>query len=538
MVIESADVITSEQIALFKNLSEQDWDKSNAAHRDAKDVFAKMLDNLHSAVKDAVRKFWDRDDIQIRIGKLLTQPAPTTPSFQKYLVVIFGEPGKYSDIVRYWAFIEGKRNTASLRVSLALIDRNASPKFRQHAYAIQEKFSLYNSKSIDTEISVNQLSDWIVESISNFSLTYGQFCQQLQPQLDEEVVRLNKKKGSMIPSNNGEEEKVESPIDQANCLKHKPKNLIYYGPPGTGKTHRLVQDRANYGESFTTFVTFHQSYGYEEFVEGLRPVLDEGNDNTLQYRIEDGAFKKLCDQARHRPTERFAMVIDEINRGNISKIFGELITLIEPDKRGLEVTLAYSKKVFSVPPNVDIIGTMNTADRSLALLDTALRRRFEFQAVYPDTRSERDRDDEYSAPLAGLHIHGIDVRRMLEQINRRVEVLYDRDHCIGHAYFTRLKDYHNANLAFQELGNIFRKQIVPLLEEYFFEDWEKISLILGDNQKTKDELTFMERSHESERDRLFGREFRAENDSLKTSYRWRESAFREVAAYIGIYSPE
>lgn len=145
-----------------------------------------------------------------------------------------------------------------------------------------------------------------------------------------------------------------------------------------------------------SFVTFHQSYGYEEFVEGLRPVLTGETDaGEVAYEIRPGAFKELCRKARQAPDQRFAMVIDEINRGNISKIFGELITLIEADKRDpltggvspVEVVLAYSGEKFSVPANVDIIGTMNTADRSLALLDTALRRRFEFVALLPDTRA-------------------------------------------------------------------------------------------------------------------------------------------------------
>ncbi|MBR4736215.1 MAG: AAA family ATPase, partial [Rhodocyclaceae bacterium] len=175
-------------------------------------------------------------------------------------------------------------------------------------------------------------------------------------------------------------------------------NRIYYGPPGTGKTYTLMQllkEEYGYEEDGEEtpryrFVTFHQSYGYEEFVEGLRPVLhDEGNAGEVRYEIRAGVFKELCERAREEPEQRFAMVIDEINRGNISKIFGELITLIEPDKRegaenAVTVTLPYSGDKFSVPANVDIIGTMNTADRSLALLDTALRRRFDFVELLPD----------------------------------------------------------------------------------------------------------------------------------------------------------
>ncbi len=207
-----------------------------------------------------------------------------------------------------------------------------------------------------------------------------------------------------------------------------------------------------------SFVTFHQSYGYEEFVEGLRPLLDgDAETGQIQYEIRSGVFKDLCRRARSAPDQRFAMVIDEINRGNISKILGELITLIEADKRegtenAVSVTLPYSGESFSVPVNVDIIGTMNTADRSLALLDTALRRRFEFVPVMPDAR------DEPGAPLANLRVSSgdqvIDVPRMLDAINQRVEALYDRDQCIGHAYFTplaKLPDGDDRLVALQQL---------------------------------------------------------------------------------------
>ena len=188
--------------------------------------------------------------------------------------------------------------------------------------------------------------------------------------------------------------------DQHSTAAKRPaQNRIYYGPPGTGKTYalsRLLETDYGKGRSDRfTFVTFHQSYGYEEFVEGLRPILDEEVEaGQVRYEIRDGAFKELCDKARNDPDRHYAMVIDEINRGNIAKIFGELITLAEPDKReggpnAITVALPYSGEAFAVPPNVDIIGTMNTADRSLALLDTALRRRFEFEAVMPDTRDGR-----------------------------------------------------------------------------------------------------------------------------------------------------
>lgn len=301
-----------------------------------------------------------------------------------------------------------------------------------------------------------------------------------------------------------------------------------------------------------SFVTFHQSYGYEEFVEGLRPILNgqDGEVSEVRYEIHSGIFKELCSKARQFPDQRFAMVIDEINRGNISKIFGELITLIEPDKRDplngdpppLELTLAYSGKKFSVPTNVDIIGTMNTADRSLALLDTALRRRFDFVPLLPDTRSEKVVDDPYSAPLAGLYItehdETIDVRRMLERINERIETLYDREHCIGHAYFIPLKFVADELTRFKMLAEIFCKRIVPLLEEYFFEDWHKIRLVLGDNQKSSADQFITERDiHEQDLNKLFGNDHGLDSYSTRRRYQIQSSAFINPNAYIGIYKP-
>jgi len=289
-----------------------------------------------------------------------------------------------------------------------------------------------------------------------------------------------------------------------------------------------------------SFVTFHQSYGYEEFVEGLRPVLD-GDTATgeIQYEIRAGAFKDLCRKARSAPDQQFAMVIDEINRGNISKIFGELITLIEADKRegavnAVSVTLPYSGESFSVPANVDIIGTMNTADRSLALLDTALRRRFEFVPVMPDAR------DEPGAPLAGLRVslgeQVIDVPRILDAINQRVEVLYDRDHCIGHAYFSALAQVPDGDERFVALQQVFSTRILPLLEEYFFEDWQKIRLVLADNQKSPAARFVVEgQDQEDELARLFGSDHGMDSYSTKRHYAVQDAAFSNPDAYIGIY---
>lgn len=384
--------------------------------------------------------------------------------------------------------------------------------------------------------------------------------------------------------------------------KSKSINQILYGPPGTGKTYetisravQIVDDVTNeeFNEIYPTredvrkkyqeyidkkkirFVTFHQSFSYEDFVEGIKPVLakDKKDDiSELGYKIEYGIFKSICKDAQFPEnttfesaynklledlvesqrkitldlngeeiaiyshpngidlkvdssiymknitkegleyTSRsnifagvwgkyyrgifkllsnkygyiqnqseaignFVLIIDEINRGNIASIFGELITLIEPDKRKgaseeLEVLLPYSKSKFSVPNNVYIIGTMNTADRSVEALDTALRRRFDFLEVKPNpeilspTRLKID-DPEFKE-------FRLDI--MLEKINKRIERLLDADHCIGHAYFMSLADVEDPLL---ELRYIFKNKIIPLLKEYFYGDLAKIGLILG-----------------------------------------------------------
>ena len=229
----------------------------------------------------------------------------------------------------------------------------------------------------------------------------------------------------------------------------------------------VVAPKENATANHFEFVTFHQSFSYEDFVEGIKPVMEDGGDGELRYQIEPGVFKTICNAARRNPSQRYAIFIDEINRGNVASIFGELITLIEPDKRDgqanhLSVKLPYSKEDFSVPSNLDIFGTMNTADRSVEALDTALRRRFEFEEIGPQWRKFSDKVTE-----------GINVGDLLRTINQRIEHLLDKDHCIGHSYFYKVTD-------FQSLQQVFAKNIIPLLQEYFYGDYGKVGLILGE----------------------------------------------------------
>lgn len=336
--------------------------------------------------------------------------------------------------------------------------------------------------------------------------------------------------------------------------KEPPKNIIYYGPPGTGKTFDLQallkkeytdQD----GSERYEFVTFHQSYGYEEFVEGLRPVIVKRSkkqaaesDSTalangqVRYEIRPGVFLRLCDRARTDPSRHYAMVIDEINRGNISKILGEMITLIEIDKREgakypVSVTLPYSSEPFSVPANVDVIGTMNTADRSLALVDTALRRRFEFIECMP-------KPEILSGTVVSSDGVDIDLARLLTVLNTRIEALYDRDHTVGHAYFTQLMDLP-ASERFAALKVIFKNRIIPLLEEYFFEDWQKIRLVLGDTRKSIKELQFIhEIIHEDDLAALFGHKHELGQYAIRSRYQLNRGALDQPKAYVEIYTSD
>ena len=212
----------------------------------------------------------------------------------------------------------------------------------------------------------------------------------------------------------------------------------------------------------------------------------------------------------------YVFIIDEINRGNISKIFGELITLIEPSKRlgqseELQAKLPYSHEAFGIPDNVYLLGTMNTADRSIALLDTALRRRFSFVEMMPD-----------SGVLDGIEVEGISISGLLTTLNRRIEVLFDRERTLGHAFFTPLRQ----SPSIQTLGEIFRDKVIPLLQEYFYDDYEKICLVLGDRKRPEQQQFF--KVETADLQSLFGVEPEFE---VNPTYRLNPAAFFDAEVY-------
>ena len=247
---------------------------------------------------------------------------------------------------------------------------------------------------------------------------------------------------------------------------------------------RVQQARADFFKKFLSsagvtkrydFVTFHQSYSYENFIEGIRPEYIAAT-KSIDYSPKDGVFKSLCDKAAGHKEKPYAIFIDEINRGNISEIFGELISLIEVDKRegetgALSVVLPYSKTTFSVPSNINVYGTMNTADRSIDQIDIALRRRFKFRPMLPSAKVI-----EEELNLQGIDAHnidGIDLIKLFNTLNARIEILLDSQHLLGHALFIGCKSLN-------DIATVIRNSVVPLLEEYFYDDVQKIQMVFND----------------------------------------------------------
>ena len=279
-------------------------------------------------------------------------------------------------------------------------------------------------------------------------------------------------------------------------------NMILYGPPGTGKTFAMQEEFSKYPEDNRSIITFHQSYSYEEFIIGLKAKTTE--DNKIEYSYEKGVFYNACERAavlagysslaeccsdtKESRNAKFAAIagdtsrqflfcIDEINRANISAVFGDLISLIEENKRlgaqnEMIVRLPYTQELFGVPANLRLLGTMNTADRSIQILDTALRRRFQFKEYLPDYDVLRNEK----------------AKTVLQAINDRIRALLGQDRQIGHSYFYDI-EASAADESIQILKALANK-IIPLLQEYFYNDVEKIRFVLGEKDRIPDEHSF------------------------------------------------
>ncbi len=281
-------------------------------------------------------------------------------------------------------------------------------------------------------------------------------------------------------------------IERIESVLKRKGQLILYGPPGTGKTYwamnaaRELAAISMYGTTFAhlsenqknsilgdkntlgvmRICSFHPAYGYEDFIEGYRPEL--GGDGQISFTLKEGIFKKICGDALKNPDTSFYLIIDEINRGDIPRIFGELITVLEKNKRNKSVILPLSKGTLNVPHNVYLIGTMNTADRSIALLDTALRRRFGFIELMPDV-----------SLFENNKIDGIHIGKFLNSLNNRICEFKGRDarnYQIGHSYFL---ENGQPISDFSKLAQIIQDDIIPLLEEYCYEDYLILGKILG-----------------------------------------------------------
>ncbi len=216
------------------------------------------------------------------------------------------------------------------------------------------------------------------------------------------------------------------------------------------------------GIGYLTWLTFHPSYSYEDFVEGFRPV---ETTSGLVLKLADGIFKRICREALAHPKQKYLVIIDEINRANLAKVLGELITLLERDKRGMQITLPQSKEPFTIPPNTYVLGTMNTADRSIKLLDVALRRRFAFFELMPDAEL-----------LEGTVINGLQLDALLETLNEKIAKSEGREKQIGHALF--MSDGEPISEP-EELADRFRQDVLPLLQEYCYDDYSALEKYLG-----------------------------------------------------------
>lgn len=419
--------------------------------------------------------------------------------WQNMMSYLPNKPGSiYEKLCRIHKEIQAAAKARSLTVSNEVDCMALSFAFYKYLGALVAQLLVESGKTKDVRTFLNKnkqfVSIYVADAYSELSKEIPDDVEQLLIKYGADISKTGT--GTTLPEDGGDVEDDSKEGTMSSATDHLPLNLILYGPPGTGKTYHTIEKAVDIidgvdssrshdaakklfekykKEGRIVFTTFHQSMCYEDFIEGIKPVLD---DSSLSYKIEDGIFKQIsntANAAKEDSGEKYVLIIDEINRGNVANIFGELITLIEEDKRlgnseWMTCTLPYSKKEFGVPNNLYIIGTMNTADRSVEALDTALRRRFTFEEMMPKPE------------LLGTNVDGIDLRHFLNTINKRISLLKDREHQIGHSYFMKVT---NKN----ELIDVIFKNVIPLLQEYFYGDYEKIQMVLGKTFIPEDEDT-------------------------------------------------
>jgi len=425
---------------------------------------------------------------QSELGK--RAPAKQYPKKQ---IILYGPPGTgktYNTIIRAHEIIFGDIDpTITYRTLQEKLRIDSKREIDLSPLSWLEAILLAFDELQKERVQVEEIKrSKIIQDFSSFRNNHSisntiWYILQTESKIDSETVKSKKKSGREFFDKDAESNWYLTEIGESAKLS-------------------LLEDLNDIPQSSTAqfqFVTFHQSYSYEDFVEGIRPKLDIADNSQIIYEISNGLFKDICINAEKDPENNYVLIIDEINRGNISKIFGELITLLEDNKRKGEkeeitVKLPYSGHDFSVPNNVYIIGTMNSTDKSIALVDIALRRRFHFERL----------NVNYEL------IPNENARKFLEELNHIICAIKNPDYEIGHFYFMNIPLVDEGN---KELQAVFSNRILPLLEEYFFNDWEALATILGPDSiriEKRKKLVWDEDSGEfktdtGDYDKIFGR---------------------------------